>query len=164
MLAGGRSSRFGSDKALFEVDGLPLVARVAEVLRLAGLDPVVVVGKSPRGLGIFELMEPEGCWHPLHGVATALGALGAQLPDDDAAFFSPCDLIDLDTSQVETLVRQRAIARGQPLCGVIPRRLRDEARRLAEVGAPVRRLMVGLPELDVGPLGNLNRPPAARSV
>ena len=59
VLAGGLSSRFGSDKAVYLVDGVPLAVRIAEVLRAAGLDPCVVA-RTPRGLGIPERIEPDG--------------------------------------------------------------------------------------------------------
>ena len=44
ILAGGRSSRMGRDKALVEVDGRALALRVADALRRAGADPVAAVG------------------------------------------------------------------------------------------------------------------------
>lgn len=36
LLAGGKSARMGQDKALIEVDGLPMITRVIKALASAG--------------------------------------------------------------------------------------------------------------------------------
>lgn len=149
VLAGGLSSRFGSDKALHEIDGEPLAARLARVLAEAGLTPGIVA-RHPRGLGVPERIEPEGPRHPLWGIADAL------LEGD--AFFAPVDLVDLRADQVRALVEARAVAVGQPLCGVYPASFRDAALVAALAGARVQEATAALPRLDVGPLANLNRP------
>jgi len=43
VLAGGLSSRMGTDKALVEFDGQPMICRAIEILRAAGL-PVSIAG------------------------------------------------------------------------------------------------------------------------
>ena len=40
LLAGGRSSRMGRDKALIEVGGVACIARVASALAAAGCEPI----------------------------------------------------------------------------------------------------------------------------
>ena len=42
ILAGGRSRRMGTDKALVEFRGEPLIARPIAAARAAGLEPVAV--------------------------------------------------------------------------------------------------------------------------
>jgi molybdopterin-guanine dinucleotide biosynthesis protein A len=150
ILAGGLSRRFGADKALYPIDGEPLVLRLAAVLRAAGLDPWLVA-REPRAVGLPELLEPEGPRHPLWGVAAALG-------EGDDAFVTPCDLADLRVDQVRALLDARAVAVGQPLLGVFPAWLRDRAVAAANANASVRSFVAGLPSLDVGPITNLNRP------
>lgn len=150
VLAGGASRRFGSDKALHRVDGVPLAERVARVLVAAGLE-VAVLGREHRGLGVPEVVEPEGPRHPLWGVAYAL--------ERGDGFFAPCDLPDLRVEVVRALLDARAVALGLPLLGVIPATLAARAAELARAGAPAWRLVEGLPSLDVGPLVNLNHPP-----
>src|SRR5438045_3278547 len=44
ILAGGSSSRMGTDKALVEVDGRPMALHVADALRAGGAEVVVLVG------------------------------------------------------------------------------------------------------------------------
>ncbi len=150
ILAGGLSRRFGADKALHPVDGRALALRIADVLRGAGLEPWLV-SREPRPLGLPEVLEPEGPRHPLWGVAAALG-------EGDDVFVSPCDVVDVTVEQVRALLDARAVAAGQPLLGVYPARLRDRAVAFATSGASVRAFVAGLPELDVGPVTNLNRP------
>lgn len=151
VLAGGRSTRFGSDKALHPVDGVPMAVRVARVLAAAGLDPLLVV-RHPLGLGLPELVEPDGPRHPLWGVAAALA--------DGGAFFAPCDLVDLHVDQVRRLLAEGAVATAQPLLGVYPPTFRDRALRAALAGERVQDAIAGLPTLDVGAVANLNRPPS----
>jgi molybdopterin-guanine dinucleotide biosynthesis protein A len=51
ILCGGRSQRMGADKALIQLDGTPLVLRVAErVARVA--DPIMLAPGNPGRLGL----------------------------------------------------------------------------------------------------------------
>lgn len=157
VLAGGRSTRFGSDKALWRVDGVPLVVRTAAVLAAAGLR-AGVVGKAPRGLDLPERLEAEAGYHPLFGVAAAL--------DLGPALVVPCDLVDLRVEQVRALVDAfdhhpaGVVALGQPLLACFAADRAGLARSLAADGAPVRRFVEGVPTVDLGPVTNLNRPPS----
>ena len=51
VLVGGRSSRMGTDKALMEVEGVPMAARVATALADGGCEPVVLVGGEAATYG-----------------------------------------------------------------------------------------------------------------
>jgi molybdopterin-guanine dinucleotide biosynthesis protein A len=73
VLAGGASSRFGQDKALIEVGGKPMLARMCELLR-GVVDEVNVVAPAEKYLSIsvksvVDLWPGEG---PLGGIVTAL--------------------------------------------------------------------------------------------
>ncbi|MFZ5481013.1 MAG: molybdenum cofactor guanylyltransferase [Myxococcota bacterium] len=146
VLAGGLSSRFGSDKAVHLVDGEPMAVRVARVLAEAGLAPRLVA-RAPRGLGLPELIEPDGPRHPLWGVAAALA--------DGDGFFTPVDLVDLRVEQVRALLAARGRAKGQPLLGFFPASFREVALEAALAGRPVREVVTA--EVDVGVVRNLNR-------
>ncbi len=50
LLAGGRSSRMGSDKALIEVDGVACIARVAMALAEAGREPIRIAVAEPDAI------------------------------------------------------------------------------------------------------------------
>jgi molybdopterin-guanine dinucleotide biosynthesis protein A len=70
VLAGGASSRFGSDKTAALVDGLTLLDRVVDVARTVA-DEVLVVGpRAPSGCR--QVMEPEPRRGPLGGLAHGL--------------------------------------------------------------------------------------------
>jgi molybdenum cofactor guanylyltransferase len=149
VLAGGLSRRFGRDKAMELVDGVPLVQRTIDTLRAAGLSPVVLA-RVTRGLSVPERIEPDGPRHPAWGLATVLV--------DGDAFITPCDLPELDVDTVRRLLDARAIALHQPLLGVWPAERAAAARATALAGGRIRALADGLPVVDVGPLRNLNRP------
>lgn len=158
VLAGGRSRRFGSDKALHLVDGEPLVCRVARALATAGA-PVFLVSRHPRGLGLDEVIEPDGPRHPLWGVATALRRR------DGVGLFAPCDLPSLGPAHVQRLLAAGApaYATSQPCLCLLPAHVADAAERAAREGRPVRAFLaeVDAAPVDVGPLANLNRPAPA---
>ena len=103
VLAGGRSSRMGRDKALVELDGRPLIAWALDALRQVNLDalqqtnpeipcgaglPVRIAG-ARSNLGNFAEMIPdrEEDAGPLAGICAALTATEAEL-----AAFLPVDL------------------------------------------------------------------------
>ncbi|MEE3277756.1 MAG: NTP transferase domain-containing protein, partial [Candidatus Thermoplasmatota archaeon] len=50
LLAGGRSSRMGRDKALIEVGGEPCIARVAMALAEAGREPIRIAVAEPEDI------------------------------------------------------------------------------------------------------------------
>lgn len=94
VLAGGRSSRMGSDKALLDRLGVPLVAYVASVLREAVDGPVVVVrgaGSAPVELqeGVEVVHDAVPDQGPLEGLRAGLEALDGRA---EAVFVASVDL------------------------------------------------------------------------
>lgn len=71
LLAGGRSSRFGGDKALAPINGRPLIAHAAEALALHA-DDVVCCGRAWPGMAMLADC-PAGGHGPLAGLNAALG-------------------------------------------------------------------------------------------
>lgn len=88
ILAGGASSRFGSDKARAEFEGAPLVVRVATGLAAAAA-PATVVSAAPDAyadLGLRTIGDVAPGLGPMGGLTTALGDAGGPL------FLAACDL------------------------------------------------------------------------
>lgn len=74
ILAGGKSSRFGSDKARAVLGGSPLVVRIAEILRGVCGDVTVVADVAEKyvDLGLTTIADRRRNCGPLAGVEAAL--------------------------------------------------------------------------------------------
>ena len=106
VLAGGSSTRMGRDKAFIDVEGEPLVQRVARALAAAGAQRVFVVGGELvrlRALGLDAVADRHPGEGPLGGVLTAMAAtdatvlaiLGTDLiAADPAAILAVVDALD----------------------------------------------------------------------
>jgi len=79
LLAGGRSSRMGSDKALVEVAGLPLILRVVAQCGYRPDEATVVAapGRSYADLGLLTIEDAQTHEGPFSGLVTALGHAAA---------------------------------------------------------------------------------------
>lgn len=105
VLAGGKSSRMGRDKAWLTFFGQPLLCRVADVLaRVTG--EVFVSGRDPAPFGIKAPWLPDETPElgPAGGVLTVLAAVGR------SCLVVSCDLPFLDEAALARLVaawRQR---------------------------------------------------------
>ena len=89
LLVGGKSSRFGMDKALFQVNGKPLVEIIEEKFRDLTSDFFI----QGRVLGLFEKEreDVDGVACPLRGIYSAL--LNS---DHDRTFVIACDMPFID--------------------------------------------------------------------
>lgn len=121
VLAGGRSSRMGRDKALLDWHGRPLLERQLAVLREAGVDDARVSGHRPRYRGVADALPGAG---PLGGLAGIAGAL-----DGDAELLViPVDMPLLQATLLRRLRDERPQARCLRFAGhVLPMRWRLDA-------------------------------------
>ena len=106
ILAGGASSRMGSDKALVEVAGMSMVDRVGSALEQVTPGAVVVAGRSGTLAGYP--CEPDaypGRTGPLGGLATILLSLPPGVPLVSVA-------VDHPFVRVETLLGLLALSDG----------------------------------------------------
>lgn len=103
VLCGGRSSRFGSDKALAPFGASTVGARIVTALRSAAVDPVVAIGGTAGDElnipTVTDLRPGEG---PLGGLATAL--LWART---GWVLVAPCDVPLLTPAHVAALLDAR---------------------------------------------------------
>lgn len=106
ILAGGRSSRFGSDKARAMLENEPLICRVR---RLVGpvASAVTVVADQPdkyADLGLRTIADHHGGLGPLAGLQSAL----LDLPDDeDWLLMCSCDAVVIEPRWIERLLAAR---------------------------------------------------------
>lgn len=113
ILAGGNSTRMGTDKALLNWDGRPLLAHIAAQLH-GWFDHVVLVANQPERYRFANLPAvPDGNpgMGPLGGLEAALRA--AQHP---YLFLCACDMPFLN----EALVRHLVSLAGDPFDAVVP--------------------------------------------
>lgn len=116
VLAGGQSSRFGSDKALAELDGRSLIARAVDTL--AGwCEYVVVVGRETAPAPCLPDWPRPGMG-PLGGIAAALHLAR----DEGYHFVLTCgvDSLDLPDDLPALLTPAPAYLEGQPVVGLWP--------------------------------------------
>ena len=107
MLAGGRSSRFGADKALALYEGERLLARAVAVLREFGLEPAIVSapGRAYAFAGcpvVADVLPEKG---PLGGIYTAMTAFR-----DEAFLILTCDMPLVDEHALLILCRDASKA------------------------------------------------------
>ncbi|HKB91189.1 MAG TPA: molybdenum cofactor guanylyltransferase [Opitutaceae bacterium] len=140
LLAGGRSTRMGRDKALLDVSGQPLWRRQAELLRETG------------AVEIFFSVRPDQAWLPADATRVIdaapdsgpLGGLAAALKRSESPYLLVL-AVDLPLMRLDFLRRllgQRKPAKGvvptlngqyEPLVAVYPREIADfVARALAQ--------------------------------
>lgn len=103
VLIGGDSSRMGTDKATFEVDGVAMANRVVAAAADAGASQILIIGgtqakaKSLAGDWKKDSFPGEG---PLGGVITAM-----KYADNDAVVVLSCDMPFITSAVIQSLVR-----------------------------------------------------------
>lgn len=116
VLAGGRSTRFGSDKALAELDGRTLIARAVEALE-GQCDAVVVVGREEAPAPTLPDW-PRADMGPLAGVAAALHH--AHDAGYEAVLTCAVDSMGLTDTTLAELSPAPAYCESQPVIGLWP--------------------------------------------
>ncbi len=116
VLAGGQSSRFGSDKALAELGGRSLLARAIATLE-AQCDAVVVVGREDAPAATIP-DRPAGGMGPLGGIAAALHHAASHGYADVLTCGVDCAGLGADT--LAELSPAPAYCADQPVIGLWP--------------------------------------------
>lgn len=116
ILGGGQSSRFGSDKAVAVLHGLPLMDHAWAGLR-PHVEAVITVGRDWPGLVRVEDQPAVGLG-PLGGL---LGALAyAQTEGFDHVLTCGCDTVGLEVEVVSALSPAPAVLDVLPIVGLWP--------------------------------------------
>jgi molybdenum cofactor guanylyltransferase len=162
LLVGGRSTRFGSPKALARLDGETLAERCWRLLAET-CDECIAVGKSADALSLpFPVLDDgAGVRAPLAGVVAGLRAART-----DACVVLPVDCPLLRRASLERLAEAVtrapvAIAPSGPLPGAYHRAALDVLERSLEAGRyalrdAIARLRVEVVPLDPVELVNVN--------
>jgi molybdenum cofactor guanylyltransferase len=184
ILAGGKSTRMGADKAFVTLDGRTLLARALELARSVSRD-VRIVGDPAKFAPFAPVVEDvfRGCG-PLAGIHAALRASPADLNlilPVDAPFVSPPLLQYLimraRTQGAATVTVPRMNGSWQPLCAVYRRQFADAAEQALRAGrykidalfAAAQTLMVEKDEFEAAGFStnmfrNLNTPEELEAV
>lgn len=130
VLAGGKSTRMGQDKALLMLNGKPFIQHIAEALRTVFEEVIVSANTTEHDfLGLSVVKDVYENCGPLGGIHAALGSVKTPY-----VFTVPCDTPLLVPAMVETLLAEAmpdliTIAstadRFQPLVGVYPKGCRS---------------------------------------
>jgi molybdopterin-guanine dinucleotide biosynthesis protein A len=129
ILAGGESARMGRDKALLEFGGLPLILRIAELLRSVAAQPTVIAPPEKfRAFGLPAIADDNPGFGPLGGIATALRAT-----NEEWNLIVGCDLPFLTREWLAYLIQRATLSNAdvvlphsdsgaEPLCAVYRKR------------------------------------------
>jgi molybdopterin-guanine dinucleotide biosynthesis protein A len=141
LLAGGKSSRFGSDKALVKIGGVELWQRQVSLLQALGPQKILVAAAEPpvwiddQLHFVHDAMPNAG---PLSGVAAALRecmtsyllVLAVDLPQMTADFLQ--SLVDLSGESCGAVPRRNGFF--EPLVAIYPQSCRELADRQLRAG------------------------------
>jgi molybdopterin-guanine dinucleotide biosynthesis protein A len=141
VLAGGRSSRMGRDKALLEIDGVTLIVRAVTLVRSVLDEATVIASKAGyESLGLRIVGDDFPGFGPLGGIATAL-----HISKKPWNLVIACDLPYLSKAWLEYLI-ERALkseadavvpmnVRGpEPLCAMYHKNAEQRIRTGVEGG------------------------------
>ncbi len=156
ILAGGHSSRFGSDKARVFVHGQPLIARLAQSLASDGVSVTVVAQQvdAYQDLGLRTIADYEAHHGPLAGLLRALEDLTERMEKNSKscsdgceenvrALVLSCDILQwepvwltalLSAMHLGSLATAFRTDRWQPFPGLYNPRLLDTIRKRTKLG------------------------------
>lgn len=144
ILAGGRSSRMGVDKATYAVAGRPMIEWVGEALE-AVADRVVVTGRDEPLAGYEPLPDPRPSHRgPLAGVVAALEAFwdtGVVVVAVDQPWVRPETLRQLAGRMTDLAVVPVDSGVRQTTCAVYPPTVAAAARTELEEGGSLQSLL-----------------------
>lgn len=141
VLAGGRSTRMGRDKASLVYGGRPLLCRAVDLLRPLTTEQIVVGDPARHGsLHPGVVADEVAGWGPLGGLITAMGmatearllVLACDLPGLTPGFLA--DLCADHRPGDDVLVPVHGDGRREPLCAIYAARCRKTFLERARAG------------------------------
>lgn len=106
LLASGQGRRFGSNKLLAEVEGVPLYRRAMDTLAGAGLHRLAVCSPYPEILAVGENFGflPLRNDHAAEGISASVRLGLSAMEDLDGVLFAVCDQPYLTTKSIKNLI------------------------------------------------------------
>jgi molybdopterin-guanine dinucleotide biosynthesis protein A len=179
ILIGGRSQRFGSDKALFEFEGEPLASRIARIAQTANPGTVRFVAASETQFGVqsknlggpvvTDVRSGLGAWSGMHAALLNSTAKWTLVLACDLPFVTE-DLLqklaDLTSDDVDAVVPRQPDGRLQALCAVyrtettrcLVETLVDSATNPPPLTSILEKLRTRVVSVDCDELRNVNTP------
>lgn len=160
VLAGGRSSRMGQDKAHMDYHGRTLVDHMAALLKETGLTDIHIsgrTGESCASTGYRCLQDSR----PFAGPAAAIRDVLVRLADYDGVLFVPVDMPFLTRAVLQDLLRHQngAHYEGWPLPLYLPTSGNPgEGQSVRQMISGMNVKTLPLPEAGHGCFANLNTP------
>ncbi len=154
VLAGGKSSRMGENKALLDYNGRPLLDHMIGILEQTGLSDIYVSGAFEGYRCI-----PDSAPHA--GPAQAIADIFAALDDYAGALFIPVDMPLLPVDALHLLLAQKrgAYFEGAPLPAFIAKpHSQERFRSVKEILAAGEIKAIALPPEFESCMGNANTP------
>ena len=155
ILAGGRSSRMGRDKAMLEIDGVTMLDRAVRLERSAGISAAVVGSPAEfaRRRDIRTIADDWPGAGPLGGIATALRARHAAWN-----LVIACDMPYLTKQWLEFLLQRAGMANveaivpmntggAEPLCAAYHQHAEPAIRQALKNG--IRKVTDALAQLQI---------------
>jgi len=153
ILAGGRSRRMGTDKAMVEFRGEPLIARPIAAARAAGLEPVAVA-KRALPLDVPTWIDSYETSHPLSGLVTALAHGPVVAIACDQPFVTPELLAELAAREGFAITRDEPFPGRYEPSEVLVRAL----HRQASMRATLEELRPAVIDVDARIVASVNTP------
>jgi molybdopterin-guanine dinucleotide biosynthesis protein A len=159
ILAGGRSARFGRDKALVEVHGVPLLELTIDLMELFTKD-VVIVGPPERYMNFgVEVVRDQWIGEgPLAGIITALNVSAKSPAKPEWNLIVSCDMPFLTPDWLAYMVERAGACPAdvvlpksayglEPLCACWRTRGAAKLQNVFEIG--VRKITDAMKHLDM---------------
>ena len=102
ILAGGKSRRYGKNKAFVKIDNVPLIERVTKVMESIFQD-LVIITNTPDEYAYLKFPMYEDLIKglgPIGGIYTALSSI-----KNDAGFFVACDMPFLNSHLIQYMLK-----------------------------------------------------------
>jgi molybdenum cofactor guanylyltransferase len=114
ILVGGGSTRFGRDKALVEIGGRPMLARMIELMQgVAGKVKLVALPGKYEGYGVEIVADQWPGEGPLGGIITALEDAAKCSRKSEWNMMVSCDMPFLTSGWLRFLLRRAAESKAQ---------------------------------------------------